>query len=347
MFNIPYVEVHTVDHCNNNCRWCHNYSPFCPEKEYEAKDYFPGLDILNGEGFQLGAISLMGGEPFLHSDITRFAFEIWERYERPLVITSNGFWLSEEAVRAYKDLWQLISLVKISRYPTIEKRLGGYEEAYRIAMLIKEYNPHAHITFPQKAVFNKLETFEHPREVKRFCGNSHCMALFRDMTVHRCGAGAYRHFAPEGMLSEGFLNCPHMTYDLKNFDYNDFVLWRSRFPLEACTYCNFSDRTPSVGWKVEKGHKPFNTGYEIDYHYNLAKSMIAQESLKDAEKHSEFIRNSYGDLPQIEVIKGLIASQHGDLPGSLAAFSAALQQDPDNTEARYFLDLLRGQAKTS
>lgn len=264
-----------------------------------------------------------------------------------MVITSNGFWLSEEAVRAYKDLWKLMSLVKISRYPTIEKRLGGYDEAYRIAMLVKEYNPHVNIQFPQKSIFNKLETFEQPREVKRFCGNSHCMALLRNMTVHRCGAGAYKHFAPEGMLSEGFRNCPHMSYDLKNFDYNDFVLWRSRFPLEACTYCNFSDRTPSVGWKVEKGHKPFNTDYEIAYYYNLAKRMIIQENLKDAEKQVEFIRNGYGDLPQIKVIRGLIAAQHDDLPGSIEAFSAALQQDPDNTEAKYFLDMLHKQIKPS
>ncbi|MFW5500770.1 MULTISPECIES: radical SAM protein [unclassified Maridesulfovibrio] len=340
MFDIPYVEIHTVDHCNNNCRWCHNYSPFCPEKEYEAGDYFPGLDILNGDNFNLGAISLMGGEPFLHSDITRFAFHIWERYKRPMVITSNGFWLSEDAVRAYKDLWQLMSLVKISRYPTIEKRLGGYEEAYRIAMLIKEYNPHVCIQFPQKSIFNKLETFEQPREVKRFCGNSHCMALLRDMTVHRCGAGGYQRFAPEGILSEGFRNCPHMSYDLKNFDYHDFVLWRSRFPLEACSYCNFSDRTPSVGWKVEKGHKPFNMDYELAYHYNLAKSMVIQENLEDAQSRAEFIRCNYGELPQVDVITGLIASQHGDMAGSLKAFSSALQKDSKNPDAKYFLDLI-------
>lgn len=345
MLNIPYVEIHTVDHCNNNCRWCHNYSPFCPEKEYEAKDYFPGLDILNGKQLHLGAISLMGGEPFLHSDITGFAFQIWERYERPLVITSNGFWLSETSVKAYRDLWKLVSMVKISRYPTIEKRLGGYEEAHRIAMLIKKYNPQVLIEFPQKAIFNKLETFTKPREVKRFCWNANCMALLSDMTVHRCGAGGYQHFAPAGMLSEEFKNCPHMSYNLKKFDYQDFVLWRSRYPLEACSYCNFSDRTPSVGWKVEKGHKPFNKKYEIEYHYNLAKSMIAQEDLDDAQNRAEFIRDNYGLQPQLDIIKGLIASQQGDISGSLEAFSSALQQDRTNADARNFLSLLYRKTK--
>lgn len=345
MFNLHFVEVHVADHCNNNCRWCHNYSPFSPAKEYQASDYFEGLDVMLNGQINIPVISLMGGEPFLHSDLTLFAYQMVERYKKALIITTNGFWLSEETIKSYALLWKVISTIKISRYPTIEKRLGGFKEAKRIAMTIKKYNPRIHIEFPEKSVFNKLETFDQPVEVKRFCGNSNCTALLPDMTIHRCGAGAYKHFAPDGFLSDNFKNCQHMSYDLKKFDYNSFALWRSRYPLDACRYCNFSGKTPSVGWKVEKGHKPFTKEYEIAYYYNLGKNMIAQGSLADATAKTQFMLKQYGQQPEISVLEGLIASHAGDVKGSLSAFGNALKLDSGHTDARHYLDLVHKQIK--
>ena len=59
---LPFVEVHLVHHCNHTCRWCHNYSPNSPKREYKAEDYFEGLDLLRANKVDLNSISLMGGE---------------------------------------------------------------------------------------------------------------------------------------------------------------------------------------------------------------------------------------------------------------------------------------------
>ncbi|MGL1863909.1 MAG: radical SAM protein [Pseudodesulfovibrio sp.] len=337
MPHFPFIEVHAVDHCNNNCRWCHNYSPFSPQKEYEAKDYFEGLDFLVKNKITINTISLMGGEPFLHSDITRFAFDLFKRYRTPLMITTNGFWLSEESIKEYKHLWTMLSMVKVSRYPTIEKRLGGAKEFKRLVGLIKQYNPKIIVEFPDKGHFNKLEFYTAPIEPELFCANSQCSALLPDMKVGRCGAGAYAHLAPEGSLTEEFKNSNHMLYDLRTFDWQSFRLWRRRYPLDACNYCSFGQKTRSGSWKVEQGRKPFNREYELNYYYNSGKNQVFSQQPQKALNKANFMIENYGEKPEAFILSGLASLQLNDVPSAVNSFSHALKLDPTNRDARGYL----------
>ncbi|MBI9112757.1 radical SAM protein [Maridesulfovibrio ferrireducens] len=343
MDSLGFLEVHAVDHCNHNCRWCHNYSPFSPKKEYEAKDYFEGLDVLQKNKVIPQVISIMGGEPFLHSNLTKFAFHLFERYRKRLMITTNGFWLSIEAVKAYDTLWKMISVLKVSRYPTIEKRLGGAEEEKKVVDFIKKTYPHLHVMFPQKAIFNKLEFFEKPVEVKRYCGNSSCIALLPNMKMARCGAGAYAHLAPEGVLPEGFKKCTQMFYDLQNFKPSSFKLWYNLYPLEACSYCSFSENDIQVSWKVEKGRTPFNDDYDFEYFCNLGKAMIIQNNIPAAKQQIRYLFERFGEKAEISVLAGIASINSGNLQEGLSSFAEALELDSDNAEARKFLHQVREQ----
>jgi len=341
MPNFKFLEVHAVDHCNNNCRWCHNYSPFSPQKEYEARDYFEGLDFLRAKKIEVEKISLMGGEPFLHSDITQFAFHLFERYQTQLVITTNGFWLSEDTIKDHKDLWKLLTYVKISRYPNIEKRLGGEKRFYELISSIKNYNPSIMIDFPDKGRFRELEFHEDPVEPTRFCGNSHCTALLPDMKIGRCGAGSYAHFAPEGMLSEAFKNNKHMIYDLRKFDSNSFNFWKERYPLDACSYCSFSTMTHGNTWKVERGRAPFNKTYELEYHYTQGRRRIGLNRPDGARQKAGLILEQYGEKPEVHMLNGLAARQQGDAASALNSFAQVLQLDPNNREAQEHIHSIR------
>jgi len=116
---LPFVEVHAVDHCNHTCASCHNYSPHAPVREYAPEAYYEGLDILARNDVQLKLISVMGGEPFLHGDLIGFCRALFERYKRPLTITTNAFWFNRENIRLFRDLWQYVYVLKISAYPSI------------------------------------------------------------------------------------------------------------------------------------------------------------------------------------------------------------------------------------
>lgn len=262
---LPFIEVHAVDHCNHTCRWCHNYSPIAPEREYDASEYFSGLDALKENGVLINIISIMGGEPFLHKNLTTFAYDLALRYRRPLIITTNGFWLSSENIRLYKDFWPLLHIFKLSRYPSIEKRLGGEQKIRKLLDEIKSYNPEIQIDWPDKYYFNELAFFDSPIEPELYCGNTNCLALMTDMRIGHCGAGAYQKFALEGSLSKGFIDSKDMFYDLRQFDLTSFDLWRKRYPLDACYYCNFGQKQRRVPWKPLKGKGIFRKEYEYAF----------------------------------------------------------------------------------
>jgi hypothetical protein len=228
-----WLEVHAVDHCNHNCRWCHNYSPFSPQKSYEANDYFDGLDVLKKNNIQYHSISIMGGEPFLHTNLIGFAYALLERYRKPLMLTTNGFWLSNDDIYLYKDLWPIINSLRVSRYPTIMHKLGGERNVKAMLQVIRKYNPNIFIDFCNKTTFNKLEFWNSPKDPQVYCGNAECTALLPDMRMGRCGAGAYTRLAPKDMICEPFMSSQDMFYDLKNFENTSFWLWRKRYPLDA------------------------------------------------------------------------------------------------------------------
>lgn len=329
-----WLEIHAVDHCNSNCRWCHNYAPFAPKKNYSACEYFDGLDLLTKNKAEFGAISIMGGEPFLHPNLMKFAYDLLLRYKKPLMITTNGFWLGKEAVEYYKDLWPLLSTMRISRYPLIEKRLGGVAYIREMMALIKKYNPSIYIDFPNKGRFNKLEFFDQPVEVELFCGNAECTALLPDMRMARCGAGGYAHLAPAGHLSDGFADSKHMFYDLTQFDMRTFSLWRKRYPLDACSYCSFSLPSKSGSWKVESGKAPFNKDYELEYYISLGKGLLCSGLSGDIPTIFQFVRNEYGKVAEVHLLEAYSHLGNGDKVKSLHCVELAHELAPESTHVQ-------------
>ena len=270
---LPFVEVHAVDHCNHTCASCHNYSPHAPEREYSPEEYYEGLDILARNNVQLKLISIMGGEPFLHSDLTGFCRALFERYKRPLTITTNAFWFNRENIRLFRELWQYVYVLKISAYPSIEKRLGGREAVTRLFKDLYKYNPAMNIHHPDKYIFNDLKFFDEPKEPQLKCGNAGCLALLTDCRMAVCGAGAYQHFAPPGVITEGFTASRHMFYDLRSFTEESFIEWHTRYPLDACWYCNFAREDKRVPWRALPGHGLFRKDVEYVFELNQCRAL--------------------------------------------------------------------------
>ena len=342
-YMLPVVEVHVVDHCNHICRWCHNYAPAAPKRQYQAEDYFAGLDLLASNSVNVNIISLMGGEPFLHSDLTGFADAVLARYRRPLELTSNGFWLSEDNIRMYAELWPMLWTLKISRYPAIEKRLGG--EANILAMFdaIRRYNPDLLIEWPDKYYFNELKFFQEPRDVQLYCGNSTCLALVNlpeGPVLGRCGAGAYAHLAPEGLLPDAFSDSKHMLYPLREFALPSFMLWHKRYPLDACEYCNFSQLNRSMRWKPLSGGRLFVDEYEEEFERGHCMYLLAAEE-KDllSKKAAALLQRN---AAHANFVNSLAAYSHdaGDGEHARQLFEMVLVHCPDNRDARRNLKIL-------
>jgi len=231
-----YLEVHAVDHCNNNCRWCNNHAPFAPETEYVADQYIPWLQILEDKEINFEMISVMGGEPFLHRDLIRFVLQLRQRFpQKRLAISTNGFWLGTEQIDSYELLWKITDILFLSLYPNLLHGLTN-QDISRFLKQIKKYNPNISIELREKKAFRSIEYLEKPEEPSVFCGTSECTTLLADGRLARCGLGGYAHYNPH--VGKNFLKSSQMFFDLKqSFSVGTFWNWRRRWPFDACLYC--------------------------------------------------------------------------------------------------------------
>ena len=230
-----WLEIHAVDHCNNKCKYCNNMSPYASAKSYSVDEYLPFLDILQDNRVGYYCISVLGGEPFLHKDLTSFMAPL-RKYNKSNMLTTNGFWLSEKKINQYNELFKSIDILCFSIYPSIvERHFESKEHMLTLIDMIKEQHQHLRVDVRDVESFTKFEFLETPVVVDRFCGTSDCVALLADGRMARCNVGAYAHLSPS--VTQEFLDNKDVFYDLHNFDTNSFWMWRKRWPMDACSYC--------------------------------------------------------------------------------------------------------------
>ncbi len=233
-YSFGWIEIHCVDHCNNSCKYCNNHSPYAPKKEYESQEYIPWIDQLIGMGVRFYCLSIMGGEPFLHSDLGRFVGALRNRYDHSLMVTTNGFWLSRENIERYALLLEQLDILCISLYPNIVARIGGMEMMESYIDLIRNRFDGLKLEVRDVETFDAFEITSESHNVSRYCGVADCTCLLADGRMARCGIGAFARWNPS--VTREFLEAGDMFYDLKN-PHEDFWLWRKRWPLRSCSYC--------------------------------------------------------------------------------------------------------------
>lgn len=259
------------------------------------------------------------------------------------MLTSNGFWLNVDNIQIYKDLWPHLWMLKISRYPSIEARLGGEENILPLFDLIRHYNPNIHIMWPDKFKFNELKFFAEPREERVYCGNSECLALINlpdGPTLGRCGAGAYAHLAPQDLLPDGFLRSRHMFYNLRNFEMNSFKLWHKRYPLDACAHCNFAQPGKSVPWKPLKGAGLFVKEYEDEFERRQCVYLLAAGDSKKLNKKAGALLQRNAAHAEFVNALGVHCYNEGNAEQARQLFDMVLEHAPDNQDARGNLEVL-------
>lgn len=325
--SLRFIEVHAVDHCNNHCRWCNNHSPFYPDREYQAQDYFPALDGLAARGIGFQDLSIMGGEPFLHSNLTRFVLDLKERYGRFMGVTTNAFWLSEEELDRYAGLWKSLNLMYVSYYPNIVKDLGGAGRVAALLRRLKKTHPHLHVETREKYEFTVLEYPAEPLDVSRYCAAARCTCLLADGRLARCGPGAFARFRPG--MPRAFLDSRDMFFDPAD-PRQDFLFWMNKYPLDACSHC-----TAHLGrtgpWKVEPGTRR-RLDLELAARLAAARALFtmgnpgrAARALAEAVRLHPRSAEAFNDL-------GVVLHRLDRLPEARAALETSLALDPDSPE---------------
>ncbi|MDR3347350.1 MAG: hypothetical protein LBN32_01915 [Helicobacteraceae bacterium] len=249
------LEAHLTEHCNLNCASCNHFSPLA-EKEFLSADGFERdikqLSFLAG-GRQtfLREIILLGGEPLLHEEITRF-FAIARRYFStiPLKIFTNGillerqdetFWLScrEHNVEIYISQYPIhIHFDKISqiaeRYGVFCRFMGEAITSFGIMPLD-----------PNRGQ-NALRSFLN-------CSSSNDFATLRDGRMYQCCTAAHiKHL--NNFFGENFAIGEQDYIDIHEAKSAKEVLAFFTRPTPFCGYCAVGARKQTQ-WRSSKRDK--------------------------------------------------------------------------------------------
>lgn len=326
-----YLEIHAVDHCNNNCRWCNNHSPYHDISWHQAESYINWISLLEQKRIPFRMLSIMGGEPFLHPNLTEFAHKLKTTFPgKTIAVSTNGFWLGEAQIHSYAHLWRLLDVMFLSLYPNLTQ--GGFEAGrlQNLLQLIKQYNPALSIDCRDKKEFRIIEYRKEPKEPPIFCGTSECTTLLTNGQLARCGLGGYAQ--PNPHVEENFRNSRHMFFDLsKPFTTTEFWNWRRRWPFDACMYCDSYEWKMSP-WKAEKNTKR-RFEVEIEHDIRAGERLIAMGKNDIAESFFRSIIERAPDTEQAYNNLAVCIYQKNPVE-ALHMLSKAVDLNPEYSDAR-------------
>lgn len=238
------IEVNLVDHCNLNCKFCDHFSPIAEKRFLDIKVFENDISRLakltNGT---LGGLSLIGGEPLLHNEVSKF-FEISRKYFPNTVIdmVTNGILLKNN-----DEVWQTLKKYNIKLlittypinidYEAIDKKAKelkiAYERFFMFGTDMKE-KVSVHHPFKLDGSVNKNDFIQ--------CYHfNRCIAL-RDGKLYTCPIIPYsehfnKYFNQNLTISEkDYID----IYKAKSFEeISKFLATRPMF----CKYCDVTKRT--------------------------------------------------------------------------------------------------------
>ena len=259
-------EVHLTDKCNLNCAGCLHFSSLCEQINFlDIKNYENDCrrisELTNGK---ISYIELLGGEPLLHPDVTRF-LAITRKYFPELNISNqtgiielvtNGILLHEQS----DDFWDICKKnnirIVISNYPVKikyeiikEKALNFNVELrmYKDKIMLKEggsASQWAKIPIDINGLQNNKESFG-----KCFLAGI-CFQLAGGK-IYKCARIAYINYFNAAF--DKLLNIDENDYvDIYKVENINEILFQLTKPASFCRYCKADNITWDNKWNVSK-----------------------------------------------------------------------------------------------
>ena len=112
------IEIHLVDHCNLNCKYCSHFSSISDEWYLDPDQFDKDLSSINSKilnSFTL--VKLLGGEPLLHPRIIDIIKILRKYYHNDVCITTNGILLKKMSKEFYDCCRENDIVIKYTEYP--------------------------------------------------------------------------------------------------------------------------------------------------------------------------------------------------------------------------------------
>ena len=111
------VEIQIIAHCNLNCKSCDHFSPIANKWEIDVNNYINELLLLK-KYFEIEKITLIGGEPLLHTKLNQLLTETRNVFKSSrIVIFTNGTLIKKTINKLFKTMKQYDIEFQLTKYP--------------------------------------------------------------------------------------------------------------------------------------------------------------------------------------------------------------------------------------
>ena len=145
--SLKYIEFHVVDRCNLNCNGCSHFAPMVKTDFDHFDMFFKDIHRLKELIEHVEIIRLLGGEPFLDKDITRYIRIARELYPQANIeIATNGLLVPQLSEYVLNSIYENAITIDVTLYPPtalivddIHHVLRKHHITYRIQPLVKTF----------------------------------------------------------------------------------------------------------------------------------------------------------------------------------------------------------------
>ena len=260
---LDYIEYHVSWHCNLKCKGCGHYSNLCDEPMFgDWEQYKNDLHRIHELVDNVKKIRLMGGEPLLNPELSKFVYTKRKEFEgADIRVVSNGLLIptcSEELLIAMRETGTTFD---ITQYPPTSKIVD------KIRKRCCENGVQVNISEPVTQFFAASDgSVEYNiMESWNVCESRSCHFLHNgEMSV--CGAPIIAKILGDKTESKAKYSVNDIVniYDA-NLTSEEFIKKMSS-PITMCKYCD----------KVEKNFFDWQGGYKKYF-----SSQLLQKDIRD------------------------------------------------------------------
>ncbi len=252
-------EVSLADHCNLSCKMCDHFSQL-------SKEWFVDLEQFKSDisqmakiyDHEIGAISLLGGEPTLHPDLLEIIRHTRKEFPNTeLILLTNGLLLLELEHSEKGNLWQCLkennAHVTVTVYPikidyvAIEAKAKEYGISFKLSSDIHAVEPTKQVKISDK------HTMDLEGNVPKW-HSVHCLYfnkfnVVKDGRYYMCPVQAHINIFNECFDKDlGYMNGDYLDiYKVKDWhEFAEFGSWWVPF----CRFCDQKNWKHDSQWKA-------------------------------------------------------------------------------------------------
>lgn len=252
-------EISLADHCNLSCQMCDHFSqlskPWLVDEQQFKSDIARMAEIFDHE---IGAITLLGGEPTLHPKVNEFLMYTRNQFPNAeIILLTNGVLLTKWENLDGCNLWETLKEYDIKVTVTVYPIKLDYEEIerkateYGVALKLSS-DIHAVEATKQVKISDK-----HTMDLKGKVPKEHCVHCLYFNKFNVVKDGRYYMCPVEAHIN--ILNeCFDTNFEYKKGDYLDIYKvsdWKefAEFGSKWIPFCRFCDQKKwghASAWKV-------------------------------------------------------------------------------------------------